>query len=99
MPGCTDPAPDDTAGHDPVETAPDHTATDTGEVPHSETGSETGETDTDEPGDALRGTRLDPPLAPPAFEVLNQDGDTRTPDWLVGHPTVLWFFRDASGST
>jgi hypothetical protein len=49
--------------------------------------------------DGLRGARLDPPLAPPVFTVLDSAGVTRTEADLVGHPTVLWFFREAEGST
>lgn len=60
--------------------------------------------DTGEPGepadtDGLVGEPLDPPWAPPTFAVLNQAGEQRTPEWLGGHPTVLWFFREAEGST
>lgn len=50
------------------------------------------------PDDGLVGTPLDPPLDPPTFVVENQRGETRSPEWLAGDPTVLWFFRDA-GST
>lgn len=49
--------------------------------------------------DGLRGARLDPPLGPPVFAVLDSAGFTRTEADLVGHPTVLWFFREAEGST
>ncbi len=49
--------------------------------------------------DGLRGARLDPPLSPPSFAVLDTAGVTRTEADLVGHPTVLWFFREAEGST
>lgn len=49
--------------------------------------------------DGLVGEPLDPPLAPPTFAVLDQAGEERTEAWLVGHPTVLWCFREAEGST
>jgi hypothetical protein len=55
--------------------------------------------DTAPDADGLRGTRIDPPLAPPAFDVLDATGVTRTGADLIGHPTVLWFFREAEGST
>jgi hypothetical protein len=55
--------------------------------------------DTAVDADGLRGTRLEPPLAPPAFAVRDTTGVTRTAADLVGHPTVLWFFREAEGST
>ena len=38
-------------------------------------------------------------LAPVAFEVQNQHDELRTQDWLAGHWTVVWFFRDAGTST
>ena len=41
------------------------------------------------------GTVIDPPLPPPTFSVLNQDGEARTEIWLEQGPTVLWFYRDA----
>lgn len=55
------------------------------------------DTDTDD-GTGLLGTVLDPPLAPPMFEVVAADGTPRTPDWFTGDPSVVWFFRD-TGST
>lgn len=45
------------------------------------------------------GERLDPPLDPPVFAVRDQGGAWRTEADLVGHPTVLWFFREAEGAT
>jgi hypothetical protein len=48
--------------------------------------------------DGLIGDLLDPPLAPPAFDVLALDGTPRTPDWFTGDPSVVWFFRD-TGAT
>ena len=54
--------------------------------------------DTIAPDDGLVGVRLDPPLESPAFLVENQRREARTPDWLLGDPSVVWFFRDA-GST
>ena len=56
--------------------------------------SSTGTASTD--ADPYQGRLLKPPLPPPAFAVVNQDGDARTPEWLAGAPTVLWFYRDAS---
>jgi hypothetical protein len=53
----------------------------------------------DTSGDGLLGTRLDPPWAAPAFSVFNSHGAARDAAWLAGHPTVLWFFREATGST
>jgi hypothetical protein len=49
--------------------------------------------------DGLLGARIDPPLAPPVFAVLDMGGAPRTEADLLGHPTVLWFFREAEGST
>ncbi len=49
--------------------------------------------------DGLRGVALDPALDPPVFAVLDQSGQVRSGVDLVGHPTVLWFFREAEGST
>jgi hypothetical protein len=49
--------------------------------------------------DGLRGVALDPALEPPVFTVFDQAGQVRTALDLVGHPTVLWFFREAEGST
>ncbi|MCB9792517.1 MAG: hypothetical protein H6741_07280 [Alphaproteobacteria bacterium] len=54
--------------------------------------------ETGEPSGYL-GQRVDPPRPPPEFEVLNAERLTRTPEWLAGAPTVVWFFRDASSST
>ncbi len=34
-----------------------------------------------------------------SFEVRNQHDALRTQDWLAGHWTVVWFFRDAGTST
>jgi hypothetical protein len=45
------------------------------------------------------GELLDPPLDPPSFAVYDQGGALRTEADLVGHPTVLWFFREAEGAT
>jgi len=55
--------------------------------------------DTDTGPSGLVGEVVDPPRAPPAFQVLDQYGRERTEASLVGHPTVLWFFREAEGST
>ena len=52
----------------------------------------------DPDGDGLVGVRLDPPIDPFPFLVENQRREPRDPDWLVGDPSVVWFFRDA-GST
>lgn len=56
-------------------------------------------TDSAPPDDGLVGRLLDPALAPPTFAVLDQAGEVRTEAWLAGHPTVLWFFREAEGTT
>ena len=48
------------------------------------------------PDDGLHGQVLDPPLALPEFAVVNHENAERTPEWLVGHPSVVWFFRDSS---
>ncbi len=72
----------------PVDSAPD-TTPDTADPAPPDTGAQD-----DGPG----GVRLDPPLDPPDFLVENQHRAPRTPDWFVGDPSVLWFFRDA-GST
>jgi hypothetical protein len=50
-------------------------------------------------GDGLVGEALDPPLDPPVFAVYDQAGVLQTEASLDGHPTVLWFFREAEGST
>jgi hypothetical protein len=61
------------------------------------------DTDTDADSDSdtdtdagLHGQAVD--LAPPSFSVLNSEGQVRDEGWLLGHPSVLWFFRD-TGST
>lgn len=72
----------DTGGDDP------DTAADTGD----------GEDTVDPDGDGLLGARLDPPIDPFPFLVENQRRAPREPVWLVGDPSVVWFFRDA-GST
>ncbi|MCP4810493.1 MAG: hypothetical protein GY884_34590 [Proteobacteria bacterium] len=46
-------------------------------------------------GDGYHGALLDPPLDPAVFVVENQDGEARSEAWLLGAPTVLWFYRDA----
>ena len=38
-------------------------------------------------------------LPPVPFQVRNQHDELRTQDWLAGHWTVVWFFRDAGTST
>ena len=76
------------AGGGPVDAAPD-TAPDTADTALPDTGAQ---------DDGWVGVRLDPPLDPPDFLVENQHRAPRTPDWFVGDPSVLWFFRDA-GST
>ncbi len=50
---------------------------------------------TSEPSD-LRGEVIDPVLAPPIFAVENQAFEQRTEAFLVGQPSVVWFFRDAA---
>lgn len=70
---------------------------------------DTANTDTASPDDSASTTDTDtspyvgdllgPPLAPPVFAVVDQGGVSRTEADLVGHPTVLWFFREAEGAT
>ncbi len=78
----------------PDPTDSDTTRTDTDTTDPTDT-TDTETTDTD----GLVGVVIDPPLAPPTFAVLDQTGAARTAEWLVGHPTVVWFFREADGST
>lgn len=52
------------------------------------------DTDSDSDTDSPYEGELIEPLAPPAFEVVNSHGEARDTDWLMGQPTVLWFFRD-----
>ena len=42
------------------------------------------------------GTWLEVPIPPVAFSVENQEALERTEAWLVGAPSVVWFYRDAS---
>lgn len=79
---------------------PADTGRDSGRVADTaDTAVDTGPEDTGDPdGDGLVGVRLDPPIDPFAFLVENQRREPRDPDWLVGDPSVVWFFRDA-GST
>ncbi len=91
------------SGEPPADAAPaadSGARTDTADTDSADTGpadsaspSDTADTD------GLLGARIDPPLAPPAFAVLDSAGVTRTGADLIGHPTVLWFFREAEGST
>ncbi len=76
-----------------------HTEHDEDDGPPAGEDEDDGESSTD-PGDddGLVGVPLDPPLAPPAFDVLALDGTPRTPDWFTGDPSVVWFFRD-TGAT
>ena len=41
---------------------------------------------------SLHGTRPDAPVPPPTFSAVTQDGEPRSREHLLGHPTVLWFF-------
>ncbi len=93
--GCaaSPPAAGPSAGRDPADPA------DTALADTADTTRDTADSGRDTaPDDGLVGVRLDPPVDPPAFLVENQRREPRTPDWLVGDPAVLWFFRDA-GST
>ena len=54
--------------------------------------------DTGDFGSSVRGQALDPPVSLPVFEARGLDGDVRSPEWFVGDPSVIWFFRD-TGST
>ncbi len=60
---------------------------------------DTDTTDTIPPSDPFFGDPYLPPLDLPAFQTLNADGSPRSQADLLDHPTVLWFFRQAGGST
>jgi hypothetical protein len=40
----------------------------------------------------LVGARPAAPLSAPEFSALDQDGEHRDRSFLLGHPTVLWFY-------
>lgn len=42
--------------------------------------------------EGLHGSRPTQPIAVPEFQATNSDGQPRTRQDLLGHPTVLWFF-------
>ncbi len=54
--------------------------------------------DSDEPP-ALTGQPPENPVPLPDFAALNQDGEPRGPQDLLGQPTVIWFFPNAEGAT
>ena len=54
--------------------------------------------DTGDISSPLRGQGLEPPVSLPVFEARGLDGEIRSPEWFVGDPSVIWFFRD-TGST
>ena len=60
---------------------------------------DSGGTDTSPPSDPFFGDPYLPPLDLPAFQALNADGSPRSQADLLEHPTILWFFRQAGGST
>lgn len=91
-PGTSDTGAAPVRETDPLDTAPGDTAD-----PTPDSAEDTATADTADDGPL--GTPLDPPWAPPSFAVLNQHGEARDAAWLTGHPTVLWFFREATGST
>ncbi len=83
-----------------VETVEDLDSAVTDSEPDSDTDADAdadgdSDSDTDSP---YAGVLLEPPLAPPEFSVENQDRESRDADWLAGHGTVLWFFRNAGSS-
>jgi hypothetical protein len=45
---------------------------------------------------ALHGERSAARIAAPTFSALNQKGEQRGRDDLLGHPTVLWFYPAAA---
>ena len=98
---CTAPAPEDEGSADSrVEDsaeADDSAITDDRAADDSAITDDSAE-ETGEPS-GYRGQLVDPPRPPPDFLVLNSEHQERTPEWLAGAPTVLWFFRDASSST
>lgn len=54
---------------------------------------------TDSPvDDGYRGELLDPPLSAPVFWLINQNNESRDSSFLLGAPTVIWFFRDTANS-
>lgn len=47
------------------------------------------------PSAGLTGTKPEAPLSVPAFSAVNQDGQPRSRDDLLGHPSVVWYFPAA----
>ncbi len=45
---------------------------------------------------ALHGERPTTPVPAPDFHAVNQRGEPRTKDALLGHPTVMWFYPAAA---
>ena len=96
--GASGPAVD-SGETDPTTGAADTAApADTAE--HTDTADTDDTDDTDDTAEPapLHGEPLDPPIAPPAFALLDQDGVTHTEADLLGGPTVIWFFRDTASS-
>jgi hypothetical protein len=49
-------------------------------------------------GTSLHGTPPDSPVAAPDFTATNRDGSSRNRDFLLTHPTVMWFYPAAGTS-
>jgi hypothetical protein len=45
---------------------------------------------------SLHGVRPTTPVAAPDFHALDQKGQPRTKQDLLGHPTVIWFYPAAA---
>ena len=45
---------------------------------------------------SLHGERPASPITTPEFRALNQHGQPRTKEALLGHPTVMWFYPAAA---
>jgi hypothetical protein len=45
---------------------------------------------------SLHGERPTTPISTPDFQALNQHGQPRTKEALLGHPTVMWFYPAAA---
>ena len=45
---------------------------------------------------SLHGERPTTPTSAPDFRALNQHGQPRTKEALLGHPTVMWFYPAAA---
>ena len=46
--------------------------------------------------ESLHGERPASPIATPEFHALDQHGQPRTKEALLGHPTVMWFYPAAA---